>query len=87
MYCSELFTLVKKNTEIILISCLNYLETFSVRMGLVSPKNKEAFKGALDKVDGSTLMHVVVYLVLATVTSMFIALNIVKTLLQPIYRF
>ena len=56
-------------------------------MGLVSPKTREALKGALDKVDGSAVKVVAVNVALAALVWIFIALNFLKQLIQPVYRY
>ena len=55
-------------------------------MGLVSPKTREAMKGALDKIDGSAVKVVAVNVALAVLVWIFIALNFLKQIIQPFYR-
>ena len=55
-------------------------------MGLVSPKTREAMKGALDKIDGSAVKVVAVNITLAVLVWIFIALNFLKQIIQPFYR-
>jgi hypothetical protein len=55
-------------------------------MGLFSPKTKEAFKGALDKMDGSKLKLMVVNVVIAAGVWIFVCLNFAKQIMQPFYR-
>ena len=55
-------------------------------MGLVSPKTREALKGALDKVDRSSVKVVAVNLALAVMVWVLIVLNFVKQIIQPFYR-
>jgi haloalkane dehalogenase len=56
-------------------------------MGLVSPKTKEAFKGALDKITGSKVKMFFINFVLAGLVWVFIVLNFIKQIFQPFYRF
>ena len=55
-------------------------------MGLVSPKTREAMKGALDKIDGSVVKVVAVNVALAVLVWSLIALNFLKQIIQPFYR-
>ena len=59
---------------------------FASIMGLVSPKTREAMKGALDKIDGSAVKVVAVNITLAVLVWIFIALNFLKQIIQPFYR-
>ena len=55
-------------------------------MGLLSPKNKEAFKGAVDKMAGSKTKQIVTNIFLATLVWIFVVLNLIKQIAKPVYR-
>ena len=55
-------------------------------MGLLSPKTKEAFKGALDKMDGTKTKLIVTNFFLAILVWIFVVLNLFKQIAQPVYR-
>lgn len=56
-------------------------------MGLISPKTREAFKGAIDKMDFTKLKMISVNVFLASVVWLLVVLNFVKQIVQPFYRF
>ena len=80
---TQIETLVIRISTIIssLVCC-----RFASIMGLVSPKTREAMKGALDKIDGSVVKVVAVNVALAVLVWIFIALNFLKQIIQPFYR-
>ena len=56
-------------------------------MGLISPKTREAIKGAIDKMDVAKLKMISVNVFLASLVWILVVLNLVKQIVQPIYRF
>jgi hypothetical protein len=56
-------------------------------MGLISPKTREAIKGAIDKMDVAKLKMVFANVFMVSLVWFLVFLNFVKQLVQPIYRF
>ncbi len=55
-------------------------------MGLISPKTREAIKGAIDKMDVAKLKMVFANVFMVSLVWFLVFLNFVKQLVQPIYR-